>query len=82
MTGPDVVETVPTKSSTSTAGVAASVHGSISGVAHFAEDDEAACLDRIRRLLAFLPSNNWDDPPLRPRMIRRIEWTRRSTRSS
>jgi propionyl-CoA carboxylase beta chain len=42
------------------------VHSSVSGVAHFAEEDEAACLDRIRRLLSFLPSNNLDDPPLRP----------------
>jgi propionyl-CoA carboxylase beta chain len=40
------------------------VHGSTSGVAHFAADDEASCLDQIRRLMAFLPSNNVDDPPL------------------
>jgi len=43
----------------------ASVHSSTSGVAHFAAEDEAQCLDQIRRLMSFLPSNNLDDPPAR-----------------
>src|SRR5207302_1546914 len=43
-----------------------SVHSSVSGVAHFAAEDEAACLDELRRLMGFLPSNNLDDAPGRP----------------
>ena len=44
----------------------AGVHSSTSGVAHFAAEDETQCLDELRRLMAFLPSNNLDDPPRRP----------------
>jgi propionyl-CoA carboxylase beta chain len=39
-------------------------HNATSGVAHFAVDDDRACLALIRELLAFLPSNNLDDPPM------------------
>ena len=41
------------------------MHSSVSGVAHFACENESACLDQVRRLMAFLPSNNLDDPPRR-----------------
>ena len=35
-------------------------HNERSGVAHFAVDDDRACLALIRDLLRFLPSNNLD----------------------
>jgi propionyl-CoA carboxylase beta chain len=38
-------------------------HNQKSGVAHFAVDDDEACLAAVRRLLSFLPQNNVDDPP-------------------
>jgi propionyl-CoA carboxylase beta chain len=38
-------------------------HNERSGVAHFAVDDDEACLLLIRELLSFLPGNNVDDPP-------------------
>jgi propionyl-CoA carboxylase beta chain len=38
-------------------------HNATSGVAHFAVDTDRDCLALIRDLLAFLPSNNVDDPP-------------------
>jgi propionyl-CoA carboxylase beta chain len=41
----------------------AQTHASRSGVAHFAEPDELACLASIRELLSFLPGNNTEDPP-------------------
>jgi acetyl-CoA carboxylase carboxyltransferase component len=41
----------------------AEVHNATSGVAHFLAPSEPECLDLIRRLLAYLPSNNLDDPP-------------------
>jgi propionyl-CoA carboxylase beta chain len=41
-------------------------HNSRSGVAHFAVDDDRACLALLRDLLGYLPSNNLEEPPLRP----------------
>jgi propionyl-CoA carboxylase beta chain len=41
----------------------AMTHNERSGVAHFAVEDDAACLALIRDLLSFLPGNNLDDPP-------------------
>jgi propionyl-CoA carboxylase beta chain len=38
-------------------------HNVKSGVAHFAVDDDRACLALIRDLLSYLPSNNTEDPP-------------------
>jgi propionyl-CoA carboxylase beta chain len=35
-------------------------------VAHFLAHDEAECLSIVRELLSFFPSNNLDDPPLKP----------------
>ena len=66
VTGPDVVKTVTHEVVDFEGLGGASVHNSVSGVAHFAADDEASCLDQVRRLMAFLPPNNLDDPPLRP----------------
>ncbi len=42
------------------------VHAARSGVCHFLEDDEEACLAGVRRLLGYLPSNNMEDPPAGP----------------
>jgi propionyl-CoA carboxylase beta chain len=38
-------------------------HNARSGVAHFAADDDQACLALVRELLTFLPNNNVDSPP-------------------
>ena len=65
VTGPDVVKTVTHEVVDFEGLGGASVHSSVSGVAHFASENEAACLDQVRRLMAFLPSNNLDDPPRR-----------------
>ena len=66
VTGPDVVKTVTHEVVDFEGLGGASVHSTTSGVAHFAADDEASCIDQLRALLAFLPSNNLDDAPLRP----------------
>jgi propionyl-CoA carboxylase beta chain len=39
-------------------------HNARSGVAHFAADDDRACLLQIRDLMSYLPSNNLEEPPL------------------
>src|SRR5436189_64899 len=44
----------------------ADVHGGTSGVAHFVHDSELEALAAIRKLVTFIPSNNLDDPPIRP----------------
>jgi propionyl-CoA carboxylase beta chain len=64
ITGPDVIKTVTHEEVTKDELGGAQTHASRSGVAHFAEADELACLARIRELLSFVPSNNADDPPL------------------
>jgi propionyl-CoA carboxylase beta chain len=66
VTGPNVVKTVTHEDVTPEQLGGADVHGSVSGVAHFVHDSEAECLAEIRRLLSFVPSNNLDDPPVRP----------------
>src|SRR5918911_3242587 len=65
VTGPDVVKTVTHEEVDFEGLGGATVHSSTSGVAHFAADNEAECLDQVRRLVSFLPSNNLDDPPLK-----------------
>jgi propionyl-CoA carboxylase beta chain len=40
-------------------------HATKSGVAHFACENEAECLQSIRTLFGFLPQNNLDPPPRR-----------------
>ena len=41
----------------------ADTHASKSGVSHFTHDSELSCLQAIRELFRFVPSNNLDDPP-------------------
>jgi len=64
ITGPDVVKSVTHEDVTFEELGGASVHNSKSGVAHFAAESEADCLYMIRQLLAYLPQNNMEDPPL------------------
>jgi len=66
VTGPDVIRAVTHESVTADELGGAGAHGATSGVAHFAADGEDECLALIRELMTFLPSNNLEDPPLRP----------------
>src|SRR5213083_1879943 len=63
VTGPDVIKTVTHEEVSKEDLGGAATHNARSGVAHFAADDDRACLALIRDLLSFLPSNNLDDPP-------------------
>jgi propionyl-CoA carboxylase beta subunit len=63
ITGPDVIKAVTGEVVSKEDLGGAMAHNSISGVAHFAAADDAACLDGIRELLSFLPQNNMEDPP-------------------
>jgi len=64
ITGPDVIKTVTHEEVTKEELGGARSHASRSGVTHFAEPDELACLARVRELLSFMPSNNMEDPPI------------------
>jgi acetyl-CoA carboxylase carboxyltransferase component len=63
ITGPDVVKTVTGEEVTLEELGGAQSHASKSGVATFVSADEQSCLDNVRFLLSFLPSNNLDEPP-------------------
>ena len=65
VTGPDVIKTVTHEEVTKEELGGALTHNARSGVAHFAVDDDRACLLLIRELLSYLPSNNLEEPPLR-----------------
>jgi propionyl-CoA carboxylase beta subunit len=65
VTGPDVITTVTHEEVTKEELGGAMTHNSKSGVAHFAVEDDRACLALVRELLSYLPSNNLEDPPLR-----------------
>jgi propionyl-CoA carboxylase beta chain len=66
VTGPDVIKTVTHEEVTKEELGGAATHNRVSGVGHFVAHSDAECLQLIRELLSFLPSNNVDDPPRRP----------------
>jgi propionyl-CoA carboxylase beta chain len=63
VTGPNVIKTVTNEDVSFEDLGGALTHNTKSGVAHFAMEDDEACIAAIRRLLSFLPQNNVDDPP-------------------
>ena len=63
VTGPDVVRTVTHEDVDREHLGGASVHTSISGVAHYAAPDEGSLLASARRLLSHLPQNNTGTAP-------------------
>src|SRR5919199_1796083 len=66
VTGPNVVKTVTHEEVTMEGLGGADVHGATSGVAHFVHDSELACLQSVRELFRYIPSNNLADPPRGP----------------
>jgi acetyl-CoA carboxylase carboxyltransferase component len=66
VTGPKVVKTVTNEDVTVEDLGGASIHASKSGVAHFAVDNEEEGIKMLRELLAYLPSNNMEEPPFVP----------------
>ena len=63
ITGPEVIKTVTGESVGFEELGGAISHNAKSGVAHFASEDEDACLQDARYLLSFLPQNNLETPP-------------------
>src|SRR5438067_319896 len=63
ITGPDVIRTVTGEEVGFEELGGAMSHNTKSGVAHFASEDEAACLEDCRYLISFLPQNNLQTAP-------------------
>ena len=66
ITGPEVIKTVTNEEVTFEALGGGMVHNQKSGVAHFLAKDEIHCMEMVKKLLTYLPSNNVDDPPVYP----------------
>jgi len=63
ITGPDVVKAALGQEVTFEELGGAMVHSKTSGVAHFIAKDEEHCIQIIKKLLGYLPSNYLEDPP-------------------
>jgi propionyl-CoA carboxylase beta chain len=66
ITGPDVIKAVTHEEVTKEKLGGAMTHNSVSGVAHFAAQDDRDALQLVRELLSYIPSNNTEDPPASP----------------
>lgn len=63
ITGPQVIKTVTGEEVSAEQLGGAMTHNRISGVAHFMASDEKSCLDQVKKLLSYLPSNNVEGAP-------------------
>lgn len=66
ITGPDVIKAVLGEVITQEELGGALAHATKSGVAHFACENEYDAIDKIKKLLSYLPDNNMEDPPYVP----------------
>jgi len=66
VTGPNVVKTVTHEDVSFEDLGGAVTHATKSGVAHFACEDEKQCLQHIRKLMSYIPSNWKETPPVKP----------------
>jgi acetyl-CoA carboxylase carboxyltransferase component len=66
ITGPDVVKQVTGEEVSQQDLGGARIHTGRSGVAQFISADDQSCLDDVRYLLSFLPSNNLEEAPEEP----------------
>jgi acetyl-CoA/propionyl-CoA carboxylase len=64
VTGPEVVKEVLSQEVSFEELGGARTHASKSGVAHFIAKNEYECMDKIKKLLSFIPQNNTEEPPL------------------
>ncbi|MEE8142347.1 MAG: acyl-CoA carboxylase subunit beta [Planctomycetota bacterium] len=63
VTGPNVVKTVTHEEVTREELGGAHTHNTKSGVAHFLAKNDRECLELVRKLCSYIPSNNLEDPP-------------------
>jgi acetyl-CoA carboxylase carboxyltransferase component len=63
ITGPDVIKSVTGEEIDFESLGGAMTHNTKSGVAHFACENDADSIEKVKKLLSYLPSNNMEDPP-------------------
>ena len=61
--GPPLVEAMTGEKATADELGGVEVHSKISGVCHVVAEDEADCINKVKKLLSYLPSNNRERPP-------------------
>ncbi len=66
ITGPQVIKAVTGEEVTPEKLGGALTHNETSGVAHFRAASEQECLEKLKKLLTFLPPNNLNDAPVLP----------------
>ena len=64
ITGPKVVKSVTGEQVSANDLGGSEIHNTRSGVAHFDAESDKDALDKIKRLISFLPSNNMEDAPI------------------
>lgn len=64
ITGPQVIKSVTGEEVTAEVLGGAMTHNTTSGVAHFVAENDEDCLEQIRYLMSFLPSNNLEGSPV------------------
>ncbi|MGL5346698.1 MAG: methylmalonyl-CoA decarboxylase subunit alpha [Peptostreptococcaceae bacterium] len=65
ITGPQVIKTVTGEEVSAEDLGGASTHNTTSGVAHFIATNDEDCINQIRKLLSYLPSNNTEKAPIK-----------------
>jgi len=66
LTGPEVIKTVTGEQIDAESLGSAHIHMAVSGTAHLSAPSEHSALDLCRRVLAYLPANNVENPPFLP----------------
>ncbi len=66
ITGPQVIKEVTGEVVDAETLGGAYTHNTVSGVSHFFCTDDADCIQKIKTLLSYLPSNNRENPPVFP----------------
>ena len=64
ITGPEVIKTVLGQDVDFEELGGTLVHMQTSGVCHFMAENEQECIEILKKLLSYLPSNNMEDPPV------------------
>lgn len=63
MNSPNTIEGVESKSATFDTIGSSKIHSEESGMVHFQYDNEEECIENVRKLLGYLPSNNLEESP-------------------
>ncbi|SMB93482.1 methylmalonyl-CoA decarboxylase alpha subunit [Desulfonispora thiosulfatigenes DSM 11270] len=63
ITGPQVIKAVTGEEVSAEKLGGAVTHNTTSGVAHFAAENEAECINQIKTLLSYIPNNNLEEAP-------------------